>query len=217
MANRQSPLHDASRLGLQLLRETGQELRVARITRGMTQKQVARLMSTSNSWVSRVEHGLIRGIGLPAITRHAAAVGLKPWIRLFPLASRPLDHAQLALFARFRERIGDSWQVVLEAPMPRMSDLRAADVLLVRPGCQCVVELVTRLADLQAQLRNGRLKVRDLGADRLIFVVAGTSANRRMLRAVGPALEAAFPVATRLALERLVAGADPGGDAVVLL
>lgn len=217
MANRQSTIHDASRLGLHLLRDIGQELRVARITHGLTQKQVASSMRTSNSWVSRVEHGLIRGIGVPAITRHAAAVGLKPWIRLFPLASRPLDHAQLALFARLRERIGDGWQVTLEAPMPRMSDLRAADVLLARPGCRCVVELVTRLADLQAQLRNGRLKVRDLGADRLVFVVAGTSANRRILRAVGPALETAFPVGTKLALERLAAGTDPGGDAIILL
>lgn len=217
MANRQSPLRDASHLGQQLLRQTGQELRVARLTQGMRQREVARLLNTSISWVSRVEHGLIKGIGLPAITRHAAAVGLKPWIRLFPLASRPLDQAQLALFSRFRERIGDAWQVILEAPMPRMSDLRAADVLLVRPGCRCVVELVTRLADLQAQLRNGRLKVRDLGADRLIFVVAGTSANRRMLRSIGPALDASFPVGTKRALERLAAGADPGADAIILL
>src|SRR3990170_3436894 len=104
MANRQSPIREAGRFGEWLLREIGRELRVARLIAGMTQAEVAVLLGTSVSHVSRVEHGLIKGFGLVALSRHGAVVGLKPWIRLYPTVTRPLDKAQLALFARFRER-----------------------------------------------------------------------------------------------------------------
>lgn len=128
-----------------------------------------------------------------------------------------MDHAQLALFTRFRERIGNSWQVIVEAPMPIAGDLRAGDALLSIPGCRCVVEVITRLADLQAQLRSARRKVRDLEADRLIFVVLGTETNRRALRDAGRAVDDAFPLRTKAALARLVEGVDPGADALIML
>ena len=197
MANRQSRIGEAARLADWVLREIGRELRVARILSGMTQGQVAAILHTSTSHVSRVEHGLIKGITLTQLFRHAAVVGQKPYIKLFPLVARPMDHAQLALFTRFRERIGNAWQVIVEAPMPIVGDLRAGDALLSIPGCRCVVEVITRLADLQAQLRSARRKVRDLEADRLIFVVLGTETNRRALRDAGRAVDDAFPLRTR--------------------
>ncbi len=93
-----------------VLREIGRELRVARITSGMTQGQVAARLSTSITHISRVEHGLIKGLTMAQIYRHSAAVGLKPYVNLYPLIGRPLDQAQLTLIARFRERIGTAWQ-----------------------------------------------------------------------------------------------------------
>ncbi len=217
MANRQSRTGDAARLADWVLREIGRELRVARILAGMTQGQVAESLQFSISHVSRVEHGLIKGISLPNLFRHAAVVGLKPYIKLYPLVSRPMDHAQLALFARFRERISDAWHVIVEAAMPIVGDLRAADALLHIPTCRCVVEVITRLADLQAQLRSARRKVRDLEADRLIFVVLGTETNRRALRDAGRAATDAFPMRTKGALQRLADGMDPGADALIML
>ncbi len=217
MANRQSRIGEAARLADWVLREIGRELRVARILSGMTQGQVAAILHTSTSHVSRVEHGLIKGITLTQLFRHAAVVGQKPYIKLFPLVARPMDHAQLALFTRFRERIGNARQVIVEAPMPIVGDLRAGDALLSIPGCRCVVEVITRLADLQAQLRSARRKVRDLEADRLIFVVLGTETNRRALRDAGRAVDDAFPLRTKAALARLVEGVDPGADALIML
>ena len=217
MGNRQSIQRDALRFGAWLLRDIGRELRVARIIAGMRQADVAAALGTSIAHVSRVEHGLIRGIGIPAICRHAAAVGLKPFVKLFPAVSRPLDRAQLALLARFRERLSDAWQIVVEAPMPMGGDLRAADALITIPGCRCVVEVITRLADLQAQVRSARIKQRDLGADRLIFVVGGSTTNRRAIRDMGPALADAFPLDTRTALARLGDSLDPGADALIVL
>ena len=217
MANRQSPIAEAGRLAAWVLREIGRELRVARITSGMTQGQVAARLNTSISHVSRVEHGLIKGLTMAQIYRHSAAVGLKPYVNLYPLIGRPLDQAQLALIGRFRERIGTAWQITLEAPMPISGDLRAADALLVSSGCRCVVEVITRLADFQAQLRSARRKVRDLTAHRLILVVGGTDTNRRVLRDAGSAVETAFPIRTKRALDLLARGVDPGADALILL
>jgi hypothetical protein len=142
---------------------------------------------------------------------------LKPYVRLYPAVSRPMDRPQLALFARFRARLGAAWQITVEAPMPISGDLRAADALIRIPSCRCMVEVITRLADVQAQLRAARIKQRDLGADRLVFVVAGTTANRRAIREAGSALTDAFPLHTREALLRLGAGVDPGADALILL
>lgn len=217
MGNRQSIQRDALRFGAWLLRDIGRELRVARIIAGLRQADVAMVVGTSIAHVSRVEHGLIRGIGIPALSRHAAAVGLKPYVKLFPAVSRPLDRAQLALLARFRERLSGAWQIVVEAPMPIGGDLRAADAVITIPGCRCVVEVITRLADLQAQLRVARIKQRDLRADRLIFVVSGSTTNRRTIRDMGPAVADAFPLDTRRALARLGDGLDPGADALIVL
>jgi transcriptional regulator with XRE-family HTH domain len=217
MANRVSMLREATRFGEWLRKEIGRELRVARLTAGMTQRDVGGVLGRAASHVSRVEHGLIRGLGMEAIVRHAAVVGLKPWVRLFPTVARPLDAAQLALLRRFQARIGEVWGVILEVPMPRAGDLRAADALLTIPGCRCMVEVITRLADFQAQVRAAHLKQRDLGADRLIFVIAATTTNRRALRAAGSAVETAFPLATRATLHALAAGNDPGADGLVLL
>jgi transcriptional regulator with XRE-family HTH domain len=217
MANRQSIQRDAARFAEWILKETGRELRVARIIAGMRQCDVAIILGTSTSHVSRVEHGLIKGIGVPTMTSHAAAVGLKPWLKFFPTVSRPMDRAQLALLAQFRERLASSWQVMLEVTMPISGDLRAADALISIPGCRCMVEVITRLADFQAQLRAARAKYRDLGADRLIFVVSGTTTNRHAIRDAGTAVTDSFPVGTRTALARLATGLDPGGDAMIVL
>jgi hypothetical protein len=101
--------------------------------------------------------------------------------------------------------------------MPIAGDLRAADAVISRPGLRVMVEVITRLADFQAQLRAARRKVRDLKTDRLVFVVAATPTNRHALRDAGAAVSDAFPVGARTALRRLATGEDRGGDALVLL
>ena len=200
-----------------MLRDVGRELRVARLVSGMTQRDVGTALGRSPSRVSRVEHGLAPGMGIGQLARHAACVGLRPSLRLYPAISRPLDRAQLAVLARFRARLAPAWRVAIEVPMPLSGDLRAADAVVSLPGCRCVVEVITRLADVQAQLRSARRKVRDLAADRLVLVVAGTSTNRRAVADAGPVLRNALPLGTRLTLARLGAGRDPGADGLVLI
>lgn len=101
--------------------------------------------------------------------------------------------------------------------MPDARDLRAADCRITVSACAIVVEAITRFADAQAQTRAAQRKRRDLGADRLILLLADTTANRRALRDAGPAFQAAFPISPRAALRALGEARDPGSDAIVLL
>jgi hypothetical protein len=102
-------------------------------------------------------------------------------------------------------------------PIPIAGDLRAVDVLLIRREVRVAVEVITRLADLQAQVRGAQLKARDIGATRLIIVVAATHANRRALEAVRASLVEAFDLDTRRVMADLARGADPARDAIVVL
>lgn len=217
MSNRLSPLREAARLAAWIVRDIARELRVARILAGMTQREVGRRIGKSASYVSRVEGGRIAGVKMADLVRHAAVVGMKPWFRLFPAVRRPLDGPQLATLHRLRERLSGAWVISIEVPVPIPGDLRAADAVISIQGCRCLVEVITRLADWQAQVRAARLKHRDLGTDRLILVIADTTTNRRQLRSVPESAMTEFPIRTRDALAALRTGVDPGGDAIVLV
>jgi hypothetical protein len=61
------------------------------------------------------------------------------------------------------------------------------------------------------------LKRRDGGVEGVILVLPDTRITRDFRRAFADLLAADFPVVGRVAVERLSAGADPGGSAVVVL
>ena len=200
-----------------VLMSIGRELRIARVRNGMTQRQVGARVGRSASWVSRVERGSILGVAVAELIAVAASVGLKLSLRAFPGGRRPLDAGQLALLGRFNRRLGPEWHRQLEKVMPIQGDLRAIDELIWTSTCSCAVEALTRIADVQGQVRPARAKQRDVAADRLILLVADTNANRRMLHEIGPALAADFPIPPRRALAALADGLDPGGDCLILL
>jgi transcriptional regulator with XRE-family HTH domain len=200
-----------------VLHDLGREVRLARITGGLTQADVAARAGTSPAQLSRLENGHLATMSIISLHRVAAAVGLRLFARCYPAGRRLLDRAQIALLDRFRARIHPAWQWRLEVPVPLAGDLRAADATLTLPGCVIVVEAITRLADLQAQLRAAQLKRRDIGAARLILLVSDSTANRQAIREAGPMLDAALPLRTRAAVTVLGSGADPGADALIVL
>lgn len=197
--------------------EIGDQLRTGRHVLGLTQAQVARSLGISQPEVSRRERGRSATVVGRSLTRHAAAVGLRLSIKLWPIGGGVRDAAQARYVAAFVARVGRPWKVMLEVPIPLPGDLRAVDVTLKSPSLLIAVEVITRLADLQAQIRAAQLKARDLGAGRLILVVAGTHANRATLRTVRPTLVASFDTDTRRVLGDLAAGRDPGRDGIVIL
>lgn len=77
------------------------------------------------------------------------------------------------------------------------------------------VEFITRLRDVQAQVRAAMLKQRDSRAARVILVIRATHANRRAVLEAAAVLGATFPVRSRAVLAALAAGRDPGRNAIV--
>jgi transcriptional regulator with XRE-family HTH domain len=217
MANRTRPQYEAARLARWIRIDMGRELRGARRSAGMRQLDVARIVRTSTSQVCRIEHGQLPSLSLEALARHAAAVGLKPWLKLYPLGRRLLDAPQLELLARFRARLHPSWAWETEVPMPIAGDLRSGDCRITIPGCSALVEAYTRASDWQRQSSAAALKKRDLGATRLIMLMAATHANRRAIAEADAVTDGSFPLRTKAMLEALAAGRDPGADGIAFL
>ena len=96
-------------------------------------------------------------------------------------------------------------------------DLRAWDAVIVGNRWRDAVEAEIRLRDIQALDRRIALKQRDGSVDAVILLVWNTRWNRDVLREFGSALESRFPVPGGRALELLQAGAQPGGNALILL
>lgn len=210
-------MDDARRLWTRLARELGDQLRTGRLILGVTQKRLGAMIGASQAEISRRELGRSRRLMGESLAVHAAAVGLKLSVKLWPVGGGVRDAAQTRYVAAFVARVGRPWRVVLEAPIQLAGDLRAVDVLLVRGEVRIAVEVITRLADLQAQLRAAQLKARDIDATRLILVVAATHANRRVLAAARATLVAGFDLDSRRLLADLARGRDPGRDGILLL
>ena len=193
------------------------ELRLARHAGGLRQVDIARLLGTSTSHVCRVEHAQVLTLSLADLARHAAAVGLKPYVKLFPLGRRLLYKPQIDLLARHRVRLHPSWSWETEVPIPIPGDLRSGDCRIATPDCSILVEAFTRFSDYAAQTSSAARKKRDLAADRLILLLADTHANRRAVAEAASVAAGSFPVGTRAALKALSEGRDPGADAIVFL
>lgn len=217
MPTRIRPIDEARRRWDRLATQIGDQLRTARHVRGLTLRELGAAIGVSASELSRRELGKSARLTGAKLAVHAAAIGLKLTVNLWPIGGGVRDAAQVRYVAAFVARVGRVWRVALESVIPIPGDLRAVDVLLVRGAVRIAVEVITRLADLQAQVRAAEQKARDIGATRLILVVAATHANRRAVAAASGTLVAAFDLDTRRVMAELAAGHDPGRDAIVLL
>jgi len=217
MATRTRALDEARRLWNRLAQEVGDQLRTGRHILGITQTALGAVIGVSQSEISRRELGRSRRLTGAQLAVHAAGVGLKVSVKLWPIGGGVRDAAQARYIAAFVARVGRPWKVTLEAPLPIAGDLRAVDVLLTAGGVRIAVEVITRLADLQAQVRAAQAKARDIGATRLILAIAGTHANRHALIAVRASLIASFDLDSRRLMADLAAGRDPGRDGMVLI
>src|SRR5688500_7596965 len=209
MPSRTRAIDEARRLWARTATELGDQLRTGRHVRAATQGQIGRALGVSPSEISRRELGRSRRLTGEELAVHAAAVGLKVSVKLFPVGGGIRDAAQARYIAAFVARVGRLWTVTLEAAVPVPGDLRAVDVLLSAGPLRVAVEVITRLVDLQAQIRAAELMARDIGATRLIIAVAGTHANRPALATARPTLAGSFDLDSRRLLAELAAGRDP--------
>ena len=217
MAGRERAIDRGTRLGRAALARLGQELRDARLARGLSLRAVADATGVSPSEGSRIERGQAPRVPVASLFRLAAALGLELSLRAFPGATPIRDSAHVALLADVRAGLHGSLRWAVEVPLPAPGDQRAWDALISGADWRYGVEAETVLTDAQALLRRINLKARDGGTDGVILALRGTRRTRDAVRLAWPELVAALPISGTLALQRLAAGEDPGGSAMVIL
>lgn len=193
------------------------ELHEARLGAGVSQKRVGHAINRSDAWVSWTESGANASLSIVDASRMLACVGLDLSVRAYPAGRGIRDEAQLALVAHFKSLVLPRWDWRTEVPIPLPGDPRAWDLILRGPAVTIGVEAESRLRVIQALDRRVVLKLRDSGLDRVVILVAATRTNRTILREVGGSVRSNYPIPSRQALDALMGGRDPGGNAIVVL
>jgi len=218
MANRLTRVDEARLVARRLVAEHGSDLREARLAAGLRQSDVARALRRSASAIGRVERNRARYVTVEELAAQAAAVGLRLSTHLYPAGGRLRDTRQLQMMNRYRAIVAPGgWTGAAEVPVGPSGDPRAFDLVLSRSSARVAHEFVSRVRDVQAQIRPLLRKQLDSGIGRLVLVVAGTNANRRAIAEAGQALRESFPLGTRAVLASLRSGREPGANGLVLL
>jgi Helix-turn-helix. len=199
----------------------GRELRIARVTSGLTQRQLGSLARVSQPMVSQVERG-DPSVSLAIRCRLAAACGHEIGWRLYPVASVSLrDSGQLHLVQTIVAASNASWRAQLEVPVAP-GDMRAADLVLQNTVEVVQIEVERAPVDAQAQLRSAQLKREVLAARhelpvRLVVAFPDTRATRQRLAPFAELLHRAFPITSRRIWHGIRHGEPVGGDGILFI
>lgn len=216
MPTRESAAARGARRSRLLRLRTGDELASARRTPGLSLREVGRRVGVSPQRVARAERGEPDALSIDLAARLAVIYGLQLAVSLHPDGDRIRDRAHVALLERFSSRLTPTVNWRTEVPIPITGDQRSGDGMVAAVFGTILVEAETHLGDFQALERRIAAKARDLGADRVVLLLADTRHNRALLDEV-PAIRDRFPIDTRTWFRAIHGGADPGGDAVVIL
>lgn len=201
----------------------GADLRAGRIGAGLSLDEVGRAVALSASQVGRIERSRHEAVTAVQLAKIGAVVGLDVRIHAYPGPDPIRDAAQVALLARFRERLHPSLTLRTEIPLPIANDLRAWDGVVggLRGSDQrpriIPTEAETRIHDVRAQFQRIERKARDAEIDQVIVVISDAAANRAAIRAAAMTLADRFPISARQALAALGRGEHPGGSALIFL
>jgi transcriptional regulator with XRE-family HTH domain len=200
-----------------ILRDSGNQIRIARQSSGLSMRQAAAAVGMSRASFGRVERGEMANVSVRSLCLAAASVGLEFSGRTY-LAGEPVrDAGQLRLLARFRARLPTGAPWATEVPLSIPGDLRALDARTTLGRQGVGVEAEVRLGDLQAIERRVLLKKRDGRLDVVILLVSDTRANRAVLADHREDLRASFPLDARQILSTISRGQAPPGDGLLLL
>lgn len=199
----------------------GRELRIARMSHGLTQRQLARLAGSSQAEVSKAERATV-DISLEARCRLAAACGHELGWRLYPVATVSLrDSGQMTLAQAIVVAAHPSWRARLEVPVAP-GDPRAADLVLTGATEIVHVEIERALVDFQAQLRSAQVKRELLAAQderpiRLVIAVPATKKSRERLGPFDQLIAQTMPIPSRRIASSLRNGEPVGGDGILFV
>ena len=223
MPTRDRPVDRANRSSRAELGRLGSELRVARVSAGLSQREVGALVGLSAAQISRIERALAPNVSVSQLVRIGAVLGLDVRVRAYPGGDAVRDAGQARVLQRLRLRVHPRVPFRLEVPLPIVGDLRAWDAwlgdLIDDDGRRrnLPTEAETRVVDAQATVRRLTLKMRVGGVDAVLVVVADTPMNRRAIAAAWPAIAPQFPVSARKALAALAEGRYPGGSSLIFI
>jgi transcriptional regulator with XRE-family HTH domain len=210
-------LDRGNRLGFAGLARLGQELREARLDRGLTVDAVGAAAGISNASVSRIERAKAPRVPFIVLAKVAAVIGLDLVVRTYPGGSPLRDAGHASLLADLRAWLHRSLRWATEVPLPGPGDQRAWDAMIIGSDWRLGVEAETRPRDAQALVRRVNLKQRDGAVDGVLLAVRDSRTTREFLREAVDELAATFPLPGTRALELLHAGVRPPNGAVVLL
>jgi transcriptional regulator with XRE-family HTH domain len=199
----------------------GRELRIARVTSGLSQKRLALIVGVTQQLVSLAELG-DPSVSLEVRCRLSAACGHELGWRLYPVTSvRLRDSGQMALAQGIVREVHASWTSRLEVPVAP-GDARAADVLLVGRDEIIHLEIERTLVDFQAQLRAAQLKREALSERsqkpvRLVIAVPDTAATRDRLRPFTELIARVMSAGSRRIWAAIRSGEPLGGDGILFV
>jgi transcriptional regulator with XRE-family HTH domain len=199
----------------------GRDLRIARVTAGLTQARLAALAEVSQTEASKAERGAI-DVSLDARCRLAAACGHELGWRLYPVASvRLRDSGQLSLAQAIVGALHSTWKARLEVPVAP-GDARAADLLVVSAAEIVHLEIERALVDFQAQLRSAQLKRQAIAGGRqqpvrLVLAVPDTRSSRARLAPFEELISRTLPSTSRRIWAALRSGEPIGADGILFV
>jgi transcriptional regulator with XRE-family HTH domain len=218
VATRETRRDRGRRGGEELVRRALSELRTARQTAGVSQRQLGAYIGRAQSEVSRLEAGDYLDVPVTTLSEMASVLGMELHLSLHPSGDPIADKAQQPLIGRFLSVVAaPPYRVFREALMPRPGDRRAWDVLLRLDSLLVGVEAETRVRDVQALTRRMRERERDGGVDHVLLVLSDTAHNRRLAAQVREALGERFATLTGSVLAALRSGRPVPGSAVLLM
>jgi len=199
----------------------GRELRIARVTAGLSQARLASLAGTSQTEVSKAERGLL-DVSLEARCRLAAACGHELGWRLYPVATvRLRDSGQMALAQAIVGATHSSLRPRLEVPVAP-GDPRAADLVLTGEAEIIHIEIERALVDFQAQLRSAHAKRDVIAAQddrpiRLVIAVPARTKTRERLAPFSELIGQTMPASSRAIWRAIEDGESVGGDGILFV
>lgn len=217
MATRDRAYERGRRRATRGRRETGVEIRSARVGAGISQRAAGRSVGMSHTTYGRIERGELPNVTIEQLALACSAVGLELSVRTYADGDPIRDAAHVRLLERFHRRLPPDAEWNTEVPLPIDGDRRAWDAVVLIARARVAVEAETRLGDIQALSRKVELKRRDSDIDVVILVVADTRHNRAVLAAHRESLRAAFPLDGREVMASLTLGQAPRASGIVLL
>jgi transcriptional regulator with XRE-family HTH domain len=203
----------------ELIAYFGRELRVSRVSNGLTQEQVARLAGVSQGLVSQAERGLV-ACGMDVMCRLAAAAGTDLSLKLFPTSTVSLrDSGQLHDAETIVNEADRSWRARMEVPV---GGGRAHDVVLDRSDEVVAIEIERAFVVMEAQARRALVKrdalaERESRAVRLVLAVPDTERTRALVREHADFMFRSFPVPSRAIWRAIRVGRPVGGDGILFV